>query len=73
MVTVTNQAEFEAAVTAEEVEITISGTVNTLTVPVHVCRLVIPAGSSVIGAIISACTAGTAETYYNGAEPVDPS
>jgi len=66
MVTVTNQAEFEAAVTAEEAEITLGAIVNTLTVPIHACVLIMPAGTGVTGAIVNSCSAGIAMLYYGG-------
>lgn len=70
---VTNQAEYEAAVAANEVVITISGTVNTVTVPTHGCKIILPAGSALTGAIVNSCgpSGGTGEAflYYGSLIP----
>jgi len=72
MVTVTSQAEYEAAVAASEAEITLGATVPTLTVPTHSCTIVMPAGTGMTGAIVNSCQAGTASLYYGGAAPTLP-
>jgi len=70
MVTVTNQAEFEAAVAASEAEIALGAIINTLTVPTHSCTITMSAGTGMTGAIVNSCSAGESRLYYGGAMPV---
>lgn len=72
MVTVNNQTEYEAAVAAEDVEITLGAVVNTLTVPTHACAIVMPVGTGMTGAIVNSCGAGTAFLYFGGATHPEP-
>lgn len=67
MPTVTNQAEYEAAVAASSAEITLSAAIVALTAPTHSCKITMPSGTGLTGAVVAACTAGEVTLYFGGA------
>ena len=67
MTLVNNQSEYEAAVAAEDAEITLGAVIDVLTVPTHACLITMPSGTGLTGAIVNSCSAGEAVLAYGGA------